>query len=222
MEGETDRGKDGVYMENGWMKQVADKLKRQNQILFSRDSACLQELLELIRQQPHRVLVDWAFTCVERPLEILEAHLPREDRPRTAVETCRRWAAGEVKMPQAKRALLQAHQAAKGLDSPEDIALCHAVGQACAVVHVETHAIGLPIYELTAIVRGAGFPDCRKPVERRIGEYAACLQRCRAEAPNPERKWAAFLLDDSRPNKELLLARKLGKTGPDGGNGHVS
>ena len=112
MEGETDRGKDGVYMENGWMKQVADKLKRQNQILFSRDSACLQELLELIRQQPHRVLVDWAFTCVERPLEILEAHLPREDRPRTAVETCRRWAAGEVKMPQAKRALLQAHQAA--------------------------------------------------------------------------------------------------------------
>lgn len=40
MEGETDRGKNGVYMENGWMTQVADKLKRKNRILFSRDSAC--------------------------------------------------------------------------------------------------------------------------------------------------------------------------------------
>lgn len=203
-----------MYMEKDWMEQVADKLKRKNQLLFSRDSACLQGLLELIRQQPHRVLVDWAFFCVERPLKILGDHLPGEVRPRAAVELCRRWAAGEVKMPQAKRALLQAHQAVKGLASQEDIALCHAVGQACAVVHVETHAIGLPIYELTAIVRQAGLPECREPVERRIGEYTVCLQRCRAEDGSGEKKWAAFLLDDSRPNKELLLARRRGQAGP--------
>lgn len=56
-------------------------------------------------------------------------------------------------MPAARRAILAAHAAAKETADPVSIALCHAIGQACGTVHVETHAIGLAMYELTALVR---------------------------------------------------------------------
>ena len=192
-----------------WVEQVERRLRKRNQILFTRDNLCLQKLLEEISLQSHRVLVEWAFACVERPLKILGSHLPEEKRPREAVEVCRRWAAGEVKMPEAKKALLAAHQAAKTA-APEDAALCHAVGQACAVVHVETHAIGLPMYELTALVRGTGLEACREPVEKRVAEYLDILQQCRIwdRDGGNRQPWASFLLDNSRPNKERLLAEK--------------
>ena len=193
---------------NAWMEDVRRRLSRHNQILFSRESLCLQELLGQIRQQKHRTLVLWAFRCVERPLAILRMHLPEEERPKQAVELCRLWAAGEVKMPVAKKALLQAHQVAKELTFPEDIALCHAVGHACATVHVETHAIGLPVYELTAIVRRYGLEACQKPVEDRLTAYLETLCACAREADTDTRHWAPFLLNDSRPNKEQLLMDK--------------
>ena len=187
---------------NAWMDDIQRRLSRHNQILFTRESPCLQELLAQIRRQKHRTLVLWAFRCVERPLAILRAHHPEEERPQQAVALCRLWAAGEVKMPVAKRALLQAHQVAKELSSPEDTALCHAVGQACATVHVETHAVGLPVYELTAIVRKYGLEACERPVEDRIAAYLECLRTCARDVDADGRRWAAFLLDDSQPNKE--------------------
>lgn len=193
---------------NAWMDDIQRRLSRHNQILFTRESPCLQELLAQIRRQKHRTLVLWAFRCVERPLAILRAHHPEEERPQQAVALCRLWAAGEVKMPVAKRALLQAHQVAKELSSPEDTALCHAVGQACATVHVETHAVGLPVYELTAIVRKYGLEACERPVEDRIAAYLECLRTCARDVDADGRRWAAFLLDDSQPNKEQLLAEK--------------
>lgn len=175
-----------------WMEDVRRRLSRHNQILFSRESPCLQELLGEIRQHRHRTLVLWTFRCVQRPLAILRMHRPEEERPQQAVALCRRWAAGEVKMPIAKKALLQAHQAAKELTSPEDIALCHAVGQACATVHVETHAIGLPVYELTAIVRRFGPEACEKPVEERIAAYLSALPACAQEADDGSPSLGAF------------------------------
>ncbi|MHB8076331.1 putative immunity protein [Desulfosporosinus fructosivorans] len=51
----------------------------------------------------------------------------------------------------AKRAILDSHAVAKKIDDSEYGALCHAIGHAGATVHVETHALGLPFYELTAI-----------------------------------------------------------------------
>lgn len=195
-------------MNTDWLDNVEEKVKRNNQILFSRDSKCLQDLLELIQQQKHRTLVKWAFLSVENSLILLRAHCPNEKRPDNAVVLCKLWAAGDVKMPIAKKALLEAHSVAKEIQSPEDIALCHAVGQACATVHAETHAIGLPIYELTALVRKYCLEQCRKPIENRIAEYIACMKKCEKDIDFVEEKWADFLLDDSRPNKEKILTQK--------------
>jgi hypothetical protein len=191
------------------LKDVREKEKRKNQILFSRDSSCLQELLQLIRLQKHRTIVMWVFECVRIPVQILKDRYPNEKRPETAVRLCIEWSKGNVKMPVAKRALLQAHAVAKELTNPADIALCHAVGQACATVHVETHAIGLVIYELTAIVREYGIDHCEKKIEDKIAEYIFCLKSCATNIDTEPFEWADFLLDDSRPNKEQqLLERK--------------
>lgn len=203
--------KEELLMKSAWVVEVKEKIKRKNQILFSRDSACLQELLQQICLQKHRTLVLWAFYNVEYPLFRLKEHMPEEQRPGQAVTMCKLWAEGKVKMPIAKKALLQAHQVAKETDCPEDIALCHAIGQACATVHVETHAIGLAIYELTAIVRRFGIEACQQPIEQKITDYITSLKQCEKEIQNDTRPWAAFLLDESRPNKEWLLAERRRK-----------
>lgn len=194
------------------LQDIREKLKRNNKILFSRDSACLQELLQLIRQQTHRALVLWAFDCVREPIRILRERYPAEQSPEIALALCKKWAEGQIKMPAAKRAILQVHAMAKSMASPVDAALCHAVGQACAVVHVETHAIGLPIYELTALVREYGIENSKQILADKIFDYTARLRRCSADADAPARRWADFLLRDSYPNKEQLLFEKTQKT----------
>ena len=59
-------------------------------------------------------------------------------------------------MRYAQRKILDCHAFAKEAGCKEDVALCHAVGQACSVVHTAGHAIGYPAYDLTAIIHRYG------------------------------------------------------------------
>lgn len=188
---------------------VEIKLKKRNKLLFSRDSQCLQELLKLIQLQNHRTLVMWALDCAKGPLEQFEAKYPNENRPRTCLEFCEDWARGEVKMPVAKRAILDSHAVAKEIDDNEYGALCHAIGHAGATVHVETHAMGFPIYELTAIVLKYGKDNFAGPVSEKIHYYYDRLLYWQEHTDNLERDWVDFLLKD-KPNKERLLSEKRG------------
>jgi hypothetical protein len=187
---------------------VESKLKKRNKILFSRDSPCLQELIGLIGQQHHRTLVLWALDCARSTLEEFEARYPDEDRPRTCLELCEAWAAGKIKMPAAKRAILDAHAVAKEIDDARYGSLCHAIGHAGATVHVETHAIGLPLYELTAIVMKNGASSFQEPVLEKMGFYIQRLSYWQDHADRIERDWAVFLRDDTCPNKEKALNEK--------------
>jgi len=107
---------------------IETKYKKGNKILFSRDSECLQELIHLIELQKHRTLVMWAFDCVQIPLAAFEEKYPNECQPRKALELCKEWAEGIIKMPIAKRAILEAHAAAKEIDDKEYAALVQAIG----------------------------------------------------------------------------------------------
>lgn len=187
---------------------VEIKLKKKNKILFSRDSQCLQELIKLIQLQNHRTLVLWALDCAKLPLEQIEAKYPDETRPRKCLVLCEDWARGNIKMPIAKRAILDAHAAAKEMDNSEYAAYCHAIGHAGATVHVETHAIGLPMYELTALVFKYGKDDFSKPVSEKIDYYYHRLLYWQENADNFGPDWASFLMDDTKPNKERLLDSK--------------
>ena len=187
---------------------VVIKLKKRNKILFSRDSQCLQELIKLIQLQNHRTLVMWALDCAKLTVEQFEAKYPDERRQRTCLELCEAWARGKIKMPMAKRAILDSHAVAKEIDDSENCALCHAIGHAGATVHVETHALGLPFYELTAIVFQYEKDNFPKPVSEKINYYYNRLLYWQENTDKLGLAWADFLLNDASPNKERLLSEK--------------
>ncbi len=178
-----------------WTDEVQEKLKKKNQVLFGQNNILLQDLSALIDQQNHRIMVLWALVFAEEIANLLQTRYPKDTRPIDAVNTCKEWAKGSVKMPEAKHAILQAHALAKEITSAEDIARCHAVGQACGVVHTAGHALGLPIYELTALVRKHGLPEAIPYVEARNAQYIQQLLYWQTHYNDEPREWASFLVD---------------------------
>ena len=176
-----------------WIDEVQSRMKRKSQILFAKNSGFLADLAALIQEQNHRTMVLWAFEYADDTVRRLLERYPNEKRLESAVLTSKAWAAGEVKMPAAKRAILQAHAVAKEIVSLEDKALCHAVGQACGVVHTIGHAIGFPIYELTAIVRHYGVPECKEAVEERKQQYIEKIYYWRDHYMDYSGEWAGFM-----------------------------
>jgi len=177
-----------------WMEEVNSNLKRKRQVLFSKDSIFLQDLELLLRNQSHRAVVLWAFDFAEETVKKLEAKYPSESRPRLALEASKLWASGQIKMPVAKKEILNCHAVAKEIHSLEDIALCHAVGQACSTVHARGHALGFPIYDLTAIVRSYGAAYCKTPVEIRKQEYIERIMYWGSHYEHYTEDWAGFML----------------------------
>ncbi len=176
-----------------WLEEVQQKAKRKNQILFSKDCPLFDQLNLLLEQQNHRAVVLWALELAEEAVICLKERYPDDFRPEDALNVTRLWAAGKVKMPVAKKEILRCHGMAKELSSPEDIALCHAIGQACGTVHTVGHALGFPIYELTAIVRRMGLENCRNAVEERCRYYVQRLVYWQQQEPSVTQEWAKFL-----------------------------
>ena len=176
-----------------WFAEVKAKAKRKNQILFSKDSLLLTDLWLLIAQANRRALILWALELAEETARELAGKYPEDPRPREAIAASRAWAAGEIKMPIAKQAILNCHAMAKELADPADVARCHAVGQACSVVHTAGHALGYPMYELTAIVLELGLDNCRDAVEHRVRYYEQRLHDWAEHEKSCSQNWASFL-----------------------------
>lgn len=189
-----------------WMEQVEQKRKRGNQILFDRNSVLLQPLIDLLCIQNRRVIVSWCLDCMETILAEIRCIDPRETRAEEAVRQCQLWSAGTIRMPQAKKAILAAHAIAKDSDDPVLTAYAHAIGQGCASVHCETHALGMVIYDLTALVRRYGLNQ--RVIIERARWYEEKLNEWQDEEKLIGRKWAAFLMKE-HPNKEAR--RKIDK-----------
>ena len=177
-----------------WFDEVRAKLKRKNQVLFAKDAEFLQDLAMLFQEQDHRTMVLWALDLATESVAELEKKYPDEPRPREALVAARAWAEGKIKMRLAQRKILDCHAFAKELDSKEDIALCHAVGQACAVVHTAGHAMGYPMYEFSAIVYRLGVENCREAIEQRKQEYIWKLFYWNEHVDDYECEWADFML----------------------------
>ena len=179
-----------------WLDEVQNGISRKNQVLFAKNSEFLSDLIALIQEQNHRTMVLWAFEFADETVQKLLDRYPNEKRLEFAVLTSKDWAVGKVKMPVAKRSILQAYTVAKEIDSLEDIALCHAIGQACGVVHANGHAIGFPIYDLTAIVRKYGVPECKRVVEERKQQYIERIYFWREHYKDDSHVWADFMMTD--------------------------
>lgn len=177
-----------------WLDEVKIKLKKKNQILFTKDCAYLQDLIMLFQQQNHRVMVLWAFDFAAESVTKLEAKYPDEKRPREALDAARDWAAGIIKMHTAQRKILDCHAFAKEISCKEDISTCHAIRQACSVVHTAGHAIGYPMYDLSSIVYHFGVDACAKAVESRMQEYIDKIFYWNEHLCDYPGEWAPFML----------------------------
>ena len=176
-----------------WFEDVRSRAKRKNKVLFLPGDRLLDELSALAERADRRALVVWALDLAAEAAPRLKELLPDEKRPAEALDLAWLWARGKVKMPIAKRAILACHAVAKEDIGPEAAALCHAVGQACAVVHARGHALGFAVYELSAIARRDGVENCAAAVQERVREYMARLLQAQEAAPGAPGPWAKFL-----------------------------
>jgi hypothetical protein len=103
-------------------------------------------------------MATWAADCAERVLPFFERAYPEDDRPRNAIEACRRWAGtGVFRMAEIRGASLAAHAAAR--EAKGNDAACfaaRAAGQAVATAHVPQHAFGAAYYALKAVAAAGG------------------------------------------------------------------
>ncbi len=178
-------------------EEVQMHLKRKNQILFSKDAECLQELRLLLQQQSRKVLILWALSLAQESTATLTQRFPAERRPQEALEAAWGWACGRIRMPVARRRILDCHALAKELTHPADRALCHAIGQACSVVHTAGHAMGYPMYELSALVYRYPGDGWLLPVQQRMQHYVARLLYMQEHVHNVCIPWADFLQKES-------------------------
>lgn len=133
---------------------VRARWRRKNKVLFSRDSMCLQELSKLLEQQKHRTIVLWALDCAKLTLDEMEKKYPEEHRPRKCLELSEAWAKGQIKMPVARRAILELHALVKEIDEEQYSLLCRAIAYLrhrsreqthFEITHLRTHRFGAEI-----------------------------------------------------------------------------
>lgn len=162
----------------------------------------LQPLADRVSGQDRKTLVLWALDCAEVVLPLFTKTHPTDDRPRAALIAARRWAQGEIKMPEAKRAAHQTHNAAT--EVTEDAAACAAArsaGHVVGIVHVATHAMGFAIYAVNARI----YAEEPTSVEAFCAEQCAwLLERLTywESVDTSGMPWAAFL------QKDVLQKRK--------------
>jgi len=100
-----------------------------------------------------------------------------------------------------------AHNAATEI--ADDIVYCsiaRAIGQAVATVHVETHAIGGPVYALTALTYDSDKENAQ--VAKECDRLYERLLYWEMNVDTVKTPWAEFLLRDDVPNKERLHREK--------------
>lgn len=173
---------------------VEEKIAKKNKLLFNKKSKSLRILVETMDEIDHRSLILWAFDCSRHTLDKFEKKYPNEKRPRNCYEKSLEWSYGNIKMPEAKKAILECHRVAKEINDPVYSAYCHGIAQACSTVHVKEHAFGLVIYELTAMVLENGREKYENQVTEQIKHYLNRLLFFRDNKIDSNRKWAKFLM----------------------------
>lgn len=175
-----------------------------------------------LAEADHRTLVLWALDTGREVLELFTRLHPEDPRPTTALEAAQAWSRGEIKMPAAKRAAKETHQAAKdilqgtgqthGAATPEKgppatdaaaaAAAAHAMGQIIGVIHVGTHAPAYASYAVQALILIHHDDDPQETLEKAAGRLSERLTYWET-APEGDRPWASFLLRNRGKEKSV-------------------
>lgn len=154
----------------------------------------MQPLHEAISLQDHRTLVLWALETGKEILEIFTQVFPEDNRPAMALDAAEAWSQGEIKMPLAKKAARETHQAAKDAKTQSDaaVAAAHAMGQIVGVVHVATHSPAYASYAVQAKVLLHSKEDQEEALAEAVDHLSERLTYW-ASAHKDNRPWANFL-----------------------------
>ncbi|MFH1047116.1 MAG: hypothetical protein V1738_02335 [Patescibacteria group bacterium] len=107
----------------------------------------------------HRTFGRKAGKEAERVLKLFENELPKDTRPRRAIEAILAWSEGNRRlgMAEVRKLSLNAHAAAREARSVSATAAARAAGHAIATWHVPTHALAVFSYSQKAICASKHF-----------------------------------------------------------------
>ncbi len=177
------------------MDDIVARYEKGRVILFRKTDPVLLPVLEKIDAINRRAAVLWAFEVIKEPAAYLLGRYSNRWPINEAVETCRSWSQGIVKMSEARRCILGLHSFAGKLEDRADRALVRAVAQALSTIHVKDHAIGFCIYELTSIIFQEGLDKGLSLVPERISYYLDKLEWAEKTEKEGMFNWAPFLLN---------------------------
>lgn len=155
-----------------WEDKVKEKAARGREIVFGKDNPMTAELAGAAEKASRAACAFWALDAAERCAGLVTCGAWEAAE---AVRLSRLWAEGKIKMPLAKAAILACHGAARRCGDRFDRAVLHAVGQGCSTVHSKKHAVGLPMYLLTAVYVRYGAEETEKTfaaLKQSLSEYS--------------------------------------------------
>lgn len=103
-----------------------------------------------LTDEKHRLLALWAADCAEHVLHLFEKEYPNDLRPRFAIEQCRAWVRGDIKMMQSRDSAGHANAAVRDIQGAARFA-AYSAAQAAAVPHVAAHELGAAAYAIKAV-----------------------------------------------------------------------
>lgn len=112
---------------------------------------------QALSERDRRVVAVWAADCAEHVLDVFEAAVPGDERPRALIARTRAFAEGELGAAEEIRRRFVGGVAANEVDSPAAAAAARAAGQAVAVCHMGAHALGAAAY--AAVAAGLAHPE---------------------------------------------------------------
>jgi hypothetical protein len=128
-------------------------MKKVRKMLGKADSPYILSLMNLIETQSKATIVHWSLDYVEKYImPIYEESYSDDQRLQNAIQAARDWMEGKIKLPEAKKMILDAHAAAREAEeNPAAQAAARAVGQAASTIHMPTHSLGIAFYGAAAV-----------------------------------------------------------------------
>lgn len=128
-------------------------MSKTRKLLNDWDAYYIQSLMKLIETQSKSTLVHWSVDYAEEVLlPLWSKHYPNDLRPQNALLAARDWLEGKIKLPVAKKQILDCHAAAREAEgNPVAQAAARAIGQCASTIHSARHCIGLALYGALAV-----------------------------------------------------------------------
>lgn len=171
-------------------EETAKQLHLRRKLLFTKANPLLLPLEEKLSSASRIAVVLWAFEICYKIKEELDSE--EKEQAEEAIEICRQWMNGKIKMNKARYAILDLHHSA-GEKDPVTQAKMHAIAQGLSCVHTPGHAMGIPIYYFTSLVREYGIDDGFEKCVKTVREYEEILEKCCKTSSGSNARYARFL-----------------------------